>query len=51
MGHIRPLYGTEDAVEIMDKISVIDEKINELAIKREEYVKTLKEKIKETNNI
>lgn len=44
-----PLYGTENAVQIIDKIATIDEKINELAIEREKYVKTLKEEIKKLN--
>ena len=40
-----PLYGTETAVSIIEKISNIDEKINELAIEREKYVKDLKKEI------
>lgn len=44
-----PLYGTENAVAIIEKISAIDEKINELAIEREKYVKDLKAEIKKIN--
>lgn len=44
-----PLYGTETAVSIIEKISNIDEKINELAIEREKYVKDLKTEIKKIN--
>lgn len=46
-----PLYSKEDIVAAIDKVTEIDEQINELAIKREEYVKTLKEKIKKMDNI
>lgn len=44
-----PAYGVEDAVSIIEKISSIDEKINELAIEREKYVKDLKAEIKKIN--
>ena len=44
-----PLYGTETAVSIIKKISDIDEKINELAIEREKYVKDLKKEIEKLN--
>ena len=44
-----PLYGTETAVSIIEKISNIDEKINELAIEREKYVKDLKKEIQKVN--
>ena len=37
--------------ELLDKISKVDEKINELFIIRAEYVETLKKSIKEKNNI
>ena len=46
-----PAYGVEDAVTIIEKISGIDEKINELAIEREKYVKDLKTEIKKINTI
>lgn len=42
-----PYYGTEKAVDIIDKIAKLDEKINELLIEREKYVADLKETIKE----
>lgn len=45
-----PLYGIEGVVDIIDKISTIDEKINELAIERETHVKALKEQIKKIDN-
>lgn len=45
-----PYYGLQDAVAIIDKIATIDEKINELAIERETYVKDLKEQIKKIDN-
>ena len=35
--------------ELLDKISKVDEKINELFIIRAEYVETLKKSIKEKN--
>lgn len=46
-----PYYGTDDAVKIIEKIAKVDEKINELAIEREGYVKTLKAEIKKLNKI
>lgn len=42
-----PLYGVEDCVSIIDKITKIDEQINELAIERELYVKDLKKKVED----
>ncbi len=47
MGIIRPYYGVEDTIA---EIAKIDEKINELFIKREVYVKDLKKQIKKTPN-
>lgn len=44
-----PLYCTETAVEIIEKISAVDEKINELAIERESYVKALKKELKKSD--
>ena len=44
-----PFYGTEGLFDIIDKITKVDEKINELAIEREEYVKALKKEIKKIN--
>lgn len=41
-----PLYGIESIEKKIDKISKIDEKINELLIEREHYVAELKEEIK-----
>ena len=46
-----PLYGTETIMQKIEEISKIDEKINELAIEREKYVKDLKEEIKKTASI
>jgi chorismate mutase len=45
-----PLYGIESIEKKIDKISKIDEKINELLIEREHYVAELKEEIKKQNN-
>lgn len=42
-----PWYGETD---LIDKISKVDEKINELFIIRAEYVETLKKSIQEKNN-
>ena len=42
-----PWYGETD---LIDKISNVDEKINELFIIRAEYVETLKKSIQEKNN-
>lgn len=51
MGRVRPpLYKLEEVMEIIDKISIVDEKINELLIQREVYVKDLKQKIKASAN-
>lgn len=47
MGFCKPYYGVEDTIE---EIAKIDEKINELFIKRETYVKDLKKQIKKTPN-
>ena len=41
-----PYYGVEDAESIIDKIAVVDEKINALFIEREKYVEDLKKAIK-----
>ena len=41
-----PFYYIEDVMKTIEHIAKIDEDINVLAIKREEYVKTLKEQIK-----
>lgn len=47
MGRISPpLYKLGEAMEVVNKISEIDEQINDLMIKRELYVKDLKQKIK-----
>lgn len=46
-----PLYGYESILDKFDKISAIDEKINELAIEREELVKAVKEEIKKANSV
>ena len=47
MGRVRPpLYKLEEVMEVVNKISVVDEKINELLIQREVYVKDLEEKVK-----
>lgn len=40
-----PSYGIKDALRIIKDIANIDEKINELAIEREKYVKDLKKEI------
>ena len=51
MGRVRPpLYKLEDCMEVINKISNVDEQINELLIKRELYVKDLKQKIKASSN-
>ena len=42
---VPPLYGIDDAVKIVNKITDIDEKINELMIQREAYVADLKKTI------
>lgn len=44
-----PSYGIEDVYQKIEKISAIDEKINELAIEREKYVKDLKKEIEKIN--
>ena len=46
-----PWYGTEGLLDIANKITKIDEKINELAIEREEYVEDFKKEIKKLNTI
>ena len=46
-----PLYGEKKVEELVDEISKIDEKINELAIEREAIVKAFKEKVKDIHNI
>lgn len=43
--YMPPLYGVEDAVAIIDKISAVDVQINELLIKREAYVEDLKKEL------
>lgn len=48
--HMPPLYGKADVFDIIAKISKVDEKINKLAIEREQYVKDLEEKVKEVRN-
>lgn len=51
MGRVSPpLYKLEEVMEIIDKISIVDEQINELMIKRELYVKDLKQKVKASTN-
>ena len=44
-----PSYGIKDALRIIKDISKIDEKINELAIEREKYVKDLEKEIQKIN--
>lgn len=44
-----PAYGIKEVIDIVDKISSLDEQINELAIEREVYVKALKEQVEEVN--
>lgn len=46
-----PLYGEKKLEELVDEISSIDEKMNELAIQREAVVKAFKEKVKEVYSI
>lgn len=46
-----PLYKEVSLVEIVDKISDLDEQINVLAIEREKYVEAFKEKVKEDHLI
>lgn len=51
MGRVSPpLYKLEEVMEVIDKISIVDEQINELMIKRELYVKDLKQKVKASTN-
>lgn len=45
MGHIKPFYGVDSIKKIVDKISEVDVKINELLIEREQYVEAFKEAI------
>lgn len=45
-----PVYGLESVEKKIDKISQIDEKINELFIEREHYVAELKEELKKKDN-
>ena len=40
-----PLYGEEEAMETIEKISKVDEQINDLMIKRAMYVEDLKKQI------
>ena len=40
-----PFYGEEDIMNMINDISDIDIKINELMLQREKYVKALKEKL------
>jgi hypothetical protein len=42
---VPPLYGIDDAVAIINKITDVDEKINALLIQREAYVEDLKKAI------
>ena len=42
---VPPFYGIDDAVKIVNKITAVDEKINELMIQREAYVADLKKAI------
>lgn len=51
MGWAKPLYGIESIQKKIDKITEIDEKINELAIEREKYVADLKEEIEKNRTI
>lgn len=41
-----PLYGIEDILTMLNKITDVDEQINALMIKRETYVEDLKQQIK-----
>lgn len=51
MGRLRPpLYKLEEVMEVVNKISNIDEEINEKLIQRELYVKDLKAKVKEISD-
>lgn len=43
-------YFIEDALTIINDITIIDEKINQLAIEREARVADLKKKLKEKDN-
>ena len=44
------LVGWYGETDLIDKISQVDEKINELFIIKAEYVETLKKSIQEKNN-
>lgn len=46
-----PYYGVESIEKKIDRIAKLDEKINELLIKREQYVEDLKEAIKNQNTL
>ena len=46
-----PLYDEKTVLELNEDILKIDEKMNELAIKRESLVTALRKKVKETDNI
>lgn len=48
---VPPLYGLKSVIDRVNEIAKIDEQINELAIKREECVKALKEEIKKIDNL
>ncbi len=45
-----PFYHVEEALTIINDITIIDEKINNLAIEREARVADLKAKLKENNS-
>lgn len=47
---VPPYYGIETIIKKVDKISKVDEKINELLIEREQYVTELKEAIEKENS-
>lgn len=51
MGHCKPFYGVEEVLDTIKEIAKVDEKINALAIEREELVKKLEKQIKEINTI
>ena len=51
MDRLYPIFcGEESAEEVMNVISEIDAEVNELFIKRAEYTKLLKEKLKQLND-
>ena len=47
---VPPFYGVESTVKVINKITAIDEQINELLIQREHYAEELKQAIEKDDN-